>query len=91
MVGVGEVFRLYDGRTTAYLGEFSDRRQAWAAADDHLIAAMLRRDEWVTGEYLVISVDPKGVVCADSQVTYLGPPEDPDECRLWLRTLPGRG
>src|SRR3954453_19685586 len=50
--GVTGNYRVYDGRTTAYLGEFPDRGRAWAAADEHLIAEMLRRGGWVIGEYM---------------------------------------
>jgi len=83
-------YRVYDERTAAYLGEFADRRLAWAAADEHLVAEMLRQAEWVTGEYLVISVSGSHVIEVESQITHLGPPDDLTGCRRWLRSLPGR-
>ena len=83
-------YRVYDARTTAYLGEFPDRRVAWAAADEHLISEMLRRGSWVIGEYLVISPCRSGDLDVESQITHLGPPEDVPGCRRWLRSLPGR-
>ena len=83
-------YRVYDGRTTAYVGEFPSRCLAWAAADEHLIEEMLRRGEWVVGEYLVISADASAVVAVDWQITHIGPPDDVAECRRWLRSLPGR-
>jgi hypothetical protein len=83
-------YRLYDARTTAYLGEFRDRGSAWAAADEHLIAEMLRRGTWVIGEYVVISASASAALDVDSQMTHLGPPDDIAECRRWLGSLPGR-
>ena len=83
-------YRVYDARTTAYLGEFRDRRQAWAAADEHLISEMLRCGSWVMGDYLAVSACGSCVLDVDSQITHLGPPDDVAECRRWLSTLPGR-
>jgi hypothetical protein len=83
-------YRVYDERTAAYLGEFADRRLAWAAADEHLVAEMLRQAEWVTGGYLVIYVGGSHVIEVESQITHLGPPDDLTGCRRWLRSLPGR-
>ncbi len=82
--------RVYDARTTAYLGEFSDRARAWTAADEHLISEMRRSASWVTGEYIVISTGDSPDAEVESQMTHLGPPDEVDECRRWLRSLPGR-
>ena len=83
-------YRVYDGRSASYLGEFSDRAQAWAAADEHLINEMLRSSSWITGEYFVICTGGSAALEVESQITHLGPPDDVAECRRWLRSLPGR-
>ena len=83
-------YRVYDALTTKCLGEFASRRQAWAAADEHLISEMLRCGRWVTGEYFVISAGNSCPVDVDAQITHLGPPDDLDACRRWLGSLPGR-
>ena len=84
-------FRLYDGRTTRFLGAYDSSRAAWAAADEHLLARLAARGDWVLGEYLVICRDAAGRPSLESQITHLGPADDLAACRRWLRTLPGRG
>jgi len=88
---VADRFRLYDGRTTEALGSYACRRAAWLAADYHLLRRLATRGDWVLGEYLVVSESVAGALDIESQITHLGPPDDLDGCRQWLRTLPGRG
>ena len=45
---------------------------------------------WVIGEYFVITPGASVGVDVDSQITHLGPPDELDECRRWLGSLPGR-
>jgi hypothetical protein len=84
-------FRLYDGRTTASLGSYASRRAAWRAADEHLIRRLTTCGDWVLGECLVVCEGVAGALDIESQITHLGPADDLDGCRQWLRTLPGRG
>ena len=83
-------FRLYDGRTTQLLGSHTTRRTAWLAADEHLLRRLTTCGDWVLGEYLLISQGAGGALEVESQITHLGPADDPDACREWLRRLPGR-
>ena len=60
MAGAGEPrrvdgYRLYDGVTADFLGEFASERSAWWAADAHSLAVLARAGEWVVVEHLVVS------------------------------------
>lgn len=83
-------FRLYDARTTRFLGGYRSRTAAWAAADEHLLRRLAAHGDWIVGEYLVLSRCAGGALDVESQITHLGPADDIEACRHWLRTLPGR-
>lgn len=88
--GVAE-FRLYDGATGRLLGTHHSLEAACAAADEHSLAVLADVGEWVTVEHLLACVDETGCrIRLASELTHLGPPDDLEECREWLRRLPGR-
>jgi hypothetical protein len=88
--GVAE-FRLYDGATTRLLGAHHSLEAAYAAADEHKLEVLAEAGEWVTVEHLLACVDDTGRrIRLASELTHLGPPDDLEECREWLRRLPGR-
>jgi hypothetical protein len=82
--------RLYDGANARRLGTYGTRDAAYAAADDHALELLARREEWITVEHLVSCVDDTGGIDLASEVTHVGPPDDLEGCRDWLRHLPGR-
>jgi hypothetical protein len=82
--------RLYDGATARLLGTYGTRDAAYAAAEEHSLELLARAGEWITVEHLVACVDGTGRIDLASEVTHVGPPDDLEGCRDWLRRLPGR-
>ena len=88
-MAVGE-YRLYDLRTTALLGCFASTASAWAAADEHALAELQRAGDWITIEHVVVFW-PAGLrTDVSSELKHLGPADDIEGCRAWLKSLPGR-
>ena len=83
-------FRLYDGDTTSLLGSYRSAEDAYAAADDHTLAILAAAGGWVVVEHLLARVDADGEIHLSAEVTHVGPAEDLEGCREWLRQLPGR-
>jgi hypothetical protein len=73
------------------LGAYRALEAAYGAADEHSLVVLAEAGEWVTVEHLVASVDESGRVHLASELTHLGPPDDLEGCREWLRRLPGWG
>jgi hypothetical protein len=88
--GVAE-FRLYDGATAQLLGAHRSREAAYAAADEHSLVVLGEAGEWVTVDHLLVCVDASGRIQVASELTHVGPPDDLEGCRDWLRSLPGHG
>jgi hypothetical protein len=86
---VAEV-RLYDAATARLLGTYGTRDAAYAAADDHSLGLLAMGGEWITGEHLVAWVDERGRIDLAIELTHVGPSNDLEGCREWLRSLPGR-
>jgi len=84
-------FRLYDGRTTQFLGAHHSLEVALAAADEHSLAVLAATGDWVIVEHLIARVDERGLLELASELSHVGPPDDLEACRAWLRQLPGRG
>jgi len=83
-------YRLYDGVTAGFLGEFASEQAAWRAADAHSLAVLACAGEWVVVEHLVVSRGTDGCTLVRSELTHVGPPDDLDACAGWLSRLPGR-
>lgn len=81
--------RLYDGSTARLVGSFSSVAAALSAADGRAVAAVEAAGDWVLADHYVVCVDDAHLTVI-SELTHLGPPGDPDGCREWLRSLPGR-
>lgn len=85
-----ETVRLYDGATARLLGTYCSVAAALAAADVRSVAAVAAANDWVLVEHYLVRVDEEGGFHVGSEVTHVGPPDDLEGCRAWLRTLPGR-
>jgi hypothetical protein len=88
-MAMGE-YRLYDLGTTALLGCFSPAVSAWAVADEHALAELQRAGDWITIEHVVVSRPAGRRPDVSSELKHLGPADDIDGCRAWLKSLPGR-
>lgn len=89
LVPVAE-FRLYDGASAHLLGTYGTREAAYAAADEHALELLAEVGEWVAAEHLLACVDETGRIDLPSELSHVGPPDDLEACRDWLRRLPGR-
>lgn len=89
-LGAVTEFRLYDGATARSLGRYGTPEAAFAAADEHSLEFLAEAGEWVTVEHLFAWVDVTGRIHLVSELTHVGPPDDLEGCRDWLRRLPGR-
>jgi hypothetical protein len=83
-------YRLYDGRTTQFLGAHHTLGAALASADEHSLAVLSTVGEWVVVEHLIVQVRERGRVELMSEFTHVGLPDDVEACRRWLQQLPGR-
>lgn len=83
-------FRLYDGRTVTFLGAHRTVEAAHAAADAHSLATLAAVGDWVVVEHVIAYDDENGVLQIATEQTHVGPPDDLEGCREWLRQLPGR-
>ena len=84
-------FRLYDGRTTQFLGAHQTLEAALGAADEHSLAVLSAVGDRVVVEHFIARGDERRRVELVSEVTNVGPPDDVGACRQWLKQLPVRG
>jgi hypothetical protein len=80
-------YRLYAMESIRLLSVHDGYEDALAAADAHTLAVLATANDWVTVETCIVGPGPRGPLTVHPVVTHLGPPDDVDGARCWLREV----
>jgi hypothetical protein len=80
-------YRLYAADSAVLLGEQMSFDAALEAAHDLALAVLAVSCTWVTVETWIVGPGLSGPVTVHPVVTHIGPPDDLDGARRWLRNV----